>query len=529
MALEIIGPDVDLALVKTVLAVSPASSDPQTFTQDTTPNNDTAPADGDFDDANFVADVDTAAANIVAGLNDLGLPATVTSLFLHPGMGDATPNMAWNAAIDRDLLTENGGVDAGDTLTYAVFIENQGMAPTFDITIEDVLGQLNLTPEADLDPAGASLSNVNVILGDGTVLTEGVHFFQVYDAGSDTLTWSFASNFTRNGQTEADYDGAPVTEGTFVGGDGAGGTAYSPGDTITLSDGSVVTVNSVDGNGDVVTFSVDSTSSTGAIARDTLTQSSTSGTGTGFQLDLLGANVGGRSTGAITINVTANNTFTRADGGDFQADGFLSGQTITTSNFTDAANNGIFTIQAVTATTITIVETTLVNETGTGDEQITAAPTAILAAGRESPNEEEDAINNATGDNILVITFDLTINNEIKPVDSLENTATITRFTDSVSARDSDYPALLTDSALVEGRAVDMQKFLVSTDLDHTDQAFTDEAVDFEGAPLQLEGAVINLATLDILPDNAFLLVGSVSVNLDGDVYSEIGLGRPGR
>ena len=528
VALELIGPDVDLALVKTVLAVTPASSDPQSFTQDANPNNDSGPADGTFDDANFVADVNTAAANILASLNDLGLPGTITSLFLHPGMNDApTPNMAWNAAIDRDLLSEDGGVDAGDVVTYAVFIESQGMSAVFDIVVEDVLGLLNLTPEADLNPAGA-LSNVNVILGNGTVLTEGTHFFQVYDAGSDTLTWSFASLFPVNGQTEADYDGAPVTEGTFTGGDGAGVTAYVAADTITLSDGSVVTVNSVDGNGDVVTFTIDSSTSTGAIARDTLTQASTSGAGTGFQLDLLGgANVGGRTTGAATIDVTANNTFTRTDGGDFQADGFFSGHTITTSNFTDAANNGTFTIASVTPGAITIDETTLVSvETGNADEQITASPYAILAAGRESGNEEEDPINNTTGNNILVITFDLTINNEIKPVDSLENTATITRFTDSVSARDSDFPALLTDSALVEGRAVDMEKFLVSTDLDHTDAAFTDLAVDFEGAPAQLEGAVLNIGALDIMPDNASLLVGSVSVTLnDGSdhTYFEIG------
>jgi len=71
--------------------------------------------------------------------------------------------------------------------------------------------------------------------------------------------------------------------GSFVGGDGVGGTAYAPADTITLSNGAVITVGVIDGNGDVVTFIV---TIPGQNAADgvTLTQTSTSGTGLGFTL-----------------------------------------------------------------------------------------------------------------------------------------------------------------------------------------------------------------------------------------------------
>ena len=76
---------------------------------------------------------------------------------------------------------------------------------------------------------------------------------------------------TINGQDETDYDGNPEN-GIFDGGDGSGGNAYQVDDKITLSDGSIVTVDAVDGNGDVTEFTVDSTSSTGAVADIPLVQ-----------------------------------------------------------------------------------------------------------------------------------------------------------------------------------------------------------------------------------------------------------------
>ncbi len=127
--------------------------------------------------------------------------------------------------------------------------------------------------------------------------------------GTVTNAETFTSQTTRpiNAQDETSYDNSPTTEGSFVGGDGAGGTAYVASDTITLSDGTVVTVDAVNGNGDVTQFTVNSTASRGAIAGVALTQTSTSGTGTGFTLtpdvdnvSAAGATVNGTPTAVTT-------------------------------------------------------------------------------------------------------------------------------------------------------------------------------------------------------------------------------------
>lgn len=83
-------------------------------------------------------------------------------------------------------------------------------------------------------------------------------------------------------QTETNFDGVG-TNGTFVGGDGLIATPYAPGDTITLNNGAVITVGTIDGNGDVLTFVVTTIGSfvTQSVA---LTQTATSGAGNAFTL-----------------------------------------------------------------------------------------------------------------------------------------------------------------------------------------------------------------------------------------------------
>jgi len=84
------------------------------------------------------------------------------------------------------------------------------------------------------------------------------------------------------GQIETDFDGAG-SNGSFIGGDGVGGTAYVIGDVITLSNGGTVTVSAIDANDDVTGFSVTTIGSfvsTGVA----LTQTSTTGAGTLFTL-----------------------------------------------------------------------------------------------------------------------------------------------------------------------------------------------------------------------------------------------------
>lgn len=74
---------------------------------------------------------------------------------------------------------------------------------------------------------------------------------------------------------------------------------------------------------------------------------------------------------ALTINVVAlAKTFTRTTG-SFVTDGFVAGQRVVTSGFTNAGNNGTKIISSVTATVMTMtVDTGLVNETGNNDERV---------------------------------------------------------------------------------------------------------------------------------------------------------------
>lgn len=124
--------------------------------------------------------------------------------------------------------------------------------------------------------------------------------------------------------------------GTFVGGDGAGGTAYVAADTITLSDGTVVTVDAVDGDDDVTQFTVDSTNSTGVTTSGaTLTQASTSGSGTGFTLTLGVANQG-----VYAVDVTTQGSYSAVPSnpvsqGSTTGSGSSATFNITTSSVTD--------------------------------------------------------------------------------------------------------------------------------------------------------------------------------------------------
>lgn len=86
---------------------------------------------------------------------------------------------------------------------------------------------------------------------------------------------------TIQGQDQTDFTGSD-DQGTF-----ADGTDYDASDTITLSDGTVVTVNAVDAGGEVTEFTV-TTAGSAIESGSTLTQDSTSGSGTGFEL-VLGA------------------------------------------------------------------------------------------------------------------------------------------------------------------------------------------------------------------------------------------------
>lgn len=128
-------------------------------------------------------------------------------------------------------------------------------------------------------------------------------------------------------------------------------------------------------------------------------------------------------TGSITVNVNATNrTYTRTAGGSgsFITDGFLVGQYVTWSGFTNANNNGVKIITAVTATVITVAASlALTTETGGGDERgrITFSFT------RGSGSFLTDGF--AADDSIIVSGFSTTNNNLTRVI----ATVTATRIT----------------------------------------------------------------------------------------------------
>ena len=134
------------------------------------------------------------------------------------------------------------------------------------------------------------------------------------DGTDTTFVFNASNTIIISGQDETKYDGLGIN-GSFVGGDGAGGTAYVAADTITLSDGTVITVDSVDGNDDVLTFTVLSSGGVSVTTGVALTQSSTSGTGTAFTLTPQACNVTAGSLQWDTDDVFLRNTGDTLDSG----------------------------------------------------------------------------------------------------------------------------------------------------------------------------------------------------------------------
>ncbi len=98
----------------------------------------------------------------------------------------------------------------------------------------------------------------------------------------NNLTTLSADVFFKLNDTEASYDGI-APNGSFVGGDGIGGTQYQVGDTISLISGTIITVDSVADTGDVDGFTI-TTVGSDVPSNQMLSQVSTSGTGQGFTI-----------------------------------------------------------------------------------------------------------------------------------------------------------------------------------------------------------------------------------------------------
>lgn len=208
-------------------------------------------------------------------------------------------------AFTRELSGPTSIPIAGSVLSASTYTK-VGDDKFFYTIEQNVNGGLLLNGQTEISYDGAG-DNGTVIVGAGY-------------ADGDTITLSDGSIVTVvstsllgpiDAQTQIDFDdaGAISDNGTFSGGGGLTEDPYIAGEIITLSDGSTVTVDLVGISGDVVEFTLDSSSSNGSSVGDTLTQVSTSiaiSGGTGFTLTLDVNNVGGGEVEQFSVDSTGS-------------------------------------------------------------------------------------------------------------------------------------------------------------------------------------------------------------------------------
>ena len=210
------------------------------------------------------------------------------------------------SARSNDLTHNNESVDV-TTKASAGWVEklqgagNKSVSMSFDGVFTDTTAEDRLITLANAD----NIELYELLSGSGQKYAGSFQITSYARGGvqngeetfSVTLESSGAVAFSRlkdtiAAQDETDFNGAG-SNGSFVGGDGAGGTAYVVNDTITLSDGTVITVDAIDGDDDVTQFTVTTNSSSSFYFPEVtaLTQTGTSGSGTEFVLTVGTANV----------------------------------------------------------------------------------------------------------------------------------------------------------------------------------------------------------------------------------------------
>jgi hypothetical protein len=168
-------------------------------------------------------------------------------------------------------------------------------SPAVVLTVDDILWDdasvVFITADTGVDAAN-TIANV--------LLAVQASSYGTYQNGSalGNLQYDGTPIDTIAAQDQTDFDGVG-TNGTWTPGGGGGTTPYAPADTITMIDGTVVTVGTVTA-GAVDTFTI-TTATTSPGITTTLTQQSTSGSGAGFELILGTANYTESVTSAFVV------------------------------------------------------------------------------------------------------------------------------------------------------------------------------------------------------------------------------------
>jgi hypothetical protein len=177
--------------------------------------------------------------------------------------------------------------------------------------------------------------------GDGLILAIGGTYTRTPDTGLITINVNAAARtFTRS-------SGSFLTDG------------FAVGDSITTS-GFTNAGNNTSKAIESLTPTVITVSDGTGLVNET---------GNGNERVVTGTRTLDSGSNTITVSAAAK-TFTRSSG-SYLSDGFMAGDQIITSGFTNAGNNTVKTIQTVTDLVITVTDNTgLVNETGNGNERI---------------------------------------------------------------------------------------------------------------------------------------------------------------
>lgn len=223
-------------------------------------------------------------STIVAGGTPFTTLQEITAAVLVDGGTGYSIEVA-TATIDANGTGGTGAtvdpVVSGQTVTsFENLVGGSGYAPvSATAVVGDLYDLIDAQTEADYPGTGAPdgdfTAGQDYRVGEIISLSEG--------STSTVGAIAALAAVTTIGQDELDY-------AVFVGGDGVGGTAYQVGTTITMSDGSVILVDTVDVNGDVVTFDVTSASTSSFPVSSTLSQVSAQSTGLGFTLTTAVAN-----------------------------------------------------------------------------------------------------------------------------------------------------------------------------------------------------------------------------------------------
>lgn len=256
-----------------------------------------------------------------------------------------------NAVLMRIMLKTR--VNGADIDGKRIRVQARHWGDTYDF-FNVTLGQgesvaaISTTPDAQNDTGlGTVTAYTHVTNSGGTAnaptggyqtidLNNGngaLEYYSAWTYGADTSgdglkgLWEYIKELSGHGsapidaQDETNYDNTG-NNGTFVGGDGAGGTAHVVSDVLTMSDGTTITVDAVDGNGDVTQFTVDNAGSQDSLKPgDVLTQDSSTGTGDSFTLTIGSNNLVAQKTidsldGQLFLGVTHSST-TAAPSGAF--------------------------------------------------------------------------------------------------------------------------------------------------------------------------------------------------------------------